>query len=703
MLLQNVFVALIHKPKGLDFSETPYKRRTSFAAMFTGVCLAIIVFTTLGLSLVFILNLRSITTKQIRLNAGESISRSRNSVSAMLEKYGEMLQNTGFSIAALLSRGAASAEDMEPYFNRIASRLPDVSILYYTNNLPWFQEEGLAVFSPDWTPPPDWDNTQRPWFIKAKQAQGRVACTDPYVIATTNEIAVALSAVVYNENHEDIGVVGIDLLVNDLHTLLNEDLMIPGQQVFLLNKEGLFISHSDINAVMNKNFFVETGLERYKQQALSSQSFVAMDKEVFIYSAAVPNTDWALVSTIPVKTVFAEVNAMLVRLIVVGLAMLAAAAALSMVFTRRMLTLPIRELEQAAKALADMDFTVDIKNIRTDEIGNIQQALMQIRESLQKSLDDLKVHLENMSMTGRQLNTVIVESSDALGVINRNMDSMESGTGVQMESVARTARAIDEIAGSIDSLNNAVHTQAAHITESSAAIEEMVANIASIRTVVSRVGKTTDALGKSSASGHTMLLNLAEEVSRMHEQSATLQNANKTIADIAGQTNILAMNAAIEAAHAGESGKGFAVVAQEIRKLAELAGKESEGVSGEIKKLEQAIARIGTVSHETVAAMDTIFTEIKALDDSFAVVNNAVDEQATGGGQILTALKTIQDMTGQVRDGAETIHRQSGSIHEDMEKLRRTSAEVTGRAHEVRLAGKSIALFLERAKTITVS
>ena len=366
------------------------------------------------------------------------------------------------------------------------------------------------------------------------------------------------------------------------------------------------------------------------------------------------------------------------------------------------ITRPIVELEKIAAALANMDFNVHIDKFSKDEIGNMQRALIRIRDSLHKAIGDLNEHLEKAAATGKRLNTVVAESSDSLRVITDNMDTMESETDSQMKSVAQTSDAIKEIVKSITSLDSAVYTQASHITESSAAIEEMVANIASIRTVVGKVGKTTDALGKSSSAGHNMLLKLAEEVQRMHEQSATLQNANKTIADIAGQTNILAMNAAIEAAHAGESGKGFAVVAGEIRKLAELAGKESEGVSAEIKKLEKAIEQIGTVSHETVEAMDTIFTGIKTLDSSFAVVNNAVDEQATGGGQILTALKTVQDMTGQVQDGAETIRRQSGSIHEEMEKLRRTSEEVSKRAHEVKLAGGSIASFLEQAQTITV-
>jgi methyl-accepting chemotaxis protein len=195
-----------------------------------------------------------------------------------------------------------------------------------------------------------------------------------------------------------------------------------------------------------------------------------------------------------------------------------------------------------------------------------------------------------------------------------------------------------------------------------------------------------------------MLLKLVEEIKRIQKQSTNLQNANKTIFEITAQTNILAMNAAIEAAHAGEAGKGFAVVAGEIRKLAELSSKESEGISAEIRKMEKGIAQITSVSNETVKSMDTIFTKIKTMDDSFAQVNNAVEEQASGGSQILNALQNIKSVTLQVRDGAETIHKQSGKIYEGMETLQQVSQNVIKRAGVVKDGSRDIATFLEEAK-----
>ena len=677
-----------------------YKK--SFAALFTAVCLSIIGFITLTISLIFFTNLHSITYRQTEANTKETIDCVQNEVLTQFRTWASFITYTAIGVAPIMSQEPVDTQALERMFRRIVEAQSDVWLLYGSSNQVWNHEGGYMIYHDGTIPPDTLDNTRRSWYLNAKANPGKAAYTEPFRSASTGRFTISVSANVYDDRQRDIGVISGNVSIDFLETLLNSGASIRSQKLYLINKQGLFIAHPEDNAIMAKSFFEETGLEQYRNDVLGSPVFSHIDKAIFIYSSAIPNTDWILVSTIPVKTVFAEARTMLIRLILIGLALLSAAGALSAIFTRNMLTVPIRELERVAEALANMDFTVTFQKFRPDEIGNIQRALILIRDSLRKSIDELNDHLLKAVASGKQLNTVIFESSDSLNVITGNLDIMENETGAQMESVARTSSAIEEIIKSIDALDSAVAAQSVHIGESSTAVEHRVAYIESLRATAGTVGKTTEALGKSSASGHAMLLNLAEEVRRMHEQSAALQNANKTIADIAAQTNILAMNAAIEAAHAGESGKGFAVVAQEIRKLAELAGKESEGVSGEIKKLEQAIERIGGVSQETVAAMDTIFTEIKALDASFTQVNHAVEDLASGSGHILRTLRLVQETTGQVREGAQMIHRQSGSIHDEMEKLRHTSAEVTGHAHEVRLAGGSIASFLEQAKTITV-
>ena len=669
--------------------------------MFTAMCLTIILLTGVSLTLIFSLSLRTITRRQIEAYTREIVNSIRESVTGKFLSWSNLVNYTAFGVAPLMASEPVDHKAIERILKRVVNSQSDLWLLYCTNNLVWNQPGGYAAFSDGENRDPTWDNTTRSWFTGAKANPGKIVYAEPYIAANSGKLTTAVSTNVYDEENRDLGVISGNISIDFLGTLMNTGASLASQKLYLLNKEGLFITHPDNNAVMKKNFFNESGLEQYRDPILRSPLFSFMDEQVFLYSVVIPEVEWILVSLIPTSTLFAEMNGLLRRLILIGAAFLAAAAAVSFLFTYAMLTVPIRDVKRVAGALADMDFSVDIEQFRTDEIGEMQRALIKIRDSLRNGIDNIqREHLAKTLNTGKRLNTVVVESFDAMELITGNMDAMDGKVHAQMESVRTVSDTSENIFKQADAFERTVHTQAERIADSSKVIEQMAAAIASIRSIVEGAGKTTDTLTKSSEAGHRMLLKLAEELKSMEQRFGTLQRANKTIADIAGQTNILAMNAAIEASHAGESGKGFAVVAQEIRKLAELSGKESESISAEIKKMEQAIGRIGMVSQETVGAMDAIFTEIKAMGSSFGKVNHAVAEQADGGARMLESLRSVRDMTDLVREGAGLIHRQSGSIYEEMQKLERISQEVTESVYEMRVAGKGIASFLEHAKAL---
>ena len=675
-----------------------HNKKASCAVLFSLVCVTGVLFAVISLSTMFFINLRTLSNERIETLVHEQVAHLRYQVAYGLRQHTDVLYHAAAGIANILRGGEyVPFQEMRGFLDRLSKTDPNVGLLYFSNNYPWNSEAGYYI-NDGWIPPDDWNNTKRPWFTDAKKAAGTVAYMEPYKDSSTGELVSTLSTIVFDEQGKDIGVIAADVFITDWTKLLEENAATPGQRFFLLNGKGLFITHPEPSMVMNADFFIETNMESYRTTILGSPVFSIITKDQFIYSTTIPQTDWILVSTVPVAIIFAKTNRLLVRTVLISLILLAAATIITALFTRSMIVRPIKGIQKIALSLADMNFAIDIKRFRNDEIGDIQRALLLIRDSLRRAFDELKDNLGNMTDTGVRLNSVVSESSDALVKITSDMDAMKRDADAQLRSVSQTSGEVEEIAKSIDVLDNAVHTQSARIAESSGAIEEMVANIASIKNVVENVEKTTGAISASSSAGHTRLLKLAEEVKQIQEQSATLQNANKTISDIAARTNILAMNAAIEAAHAGDSGKGFAVVASEIRKLAELSGKESDAISGEIKKMGQEIARISDASHETVRSMDAMFSEIKAMNESFAAVAAAVEEQAKGGGQILTAIKTIQDTTGQVREGAGAIQRRSGSIRQEMEKLRQISEAVTRRAHEVQNAGGNIASFLERAR-----
>jgi len=675
-------------------------RKTSFARSFTFVSVIMIVFITLSLSLVFFYNLRNKISYLTEVNTRENISHSRDLVFSEINKQEAAIRLTANGIVHFYKHGTVSFDSMSGFMADIMENVPNSLCIYFTNNRKWNEPNGFAAFGDFWVPDEDWDNTQRSWFTEAKNANGSIVFSEPYVDADSNEIVITLSMNVYNSSGQDIGVVANDVEVYYLRDMLTSLVKIPGQEVYIINQDGLFITHDDINAIMEKDFFNELKMSKYRKSVLGSDDFFILDRNNIVFSSAIPHTDWILVSTIPTSVIFADTNTLILRLIILSLAMLIGVVIISVLFTNRMLTVPLKGILQVTESLALMDFTVEIDKYRKDEIGDIQHALIEIRDSLHTSIDSLQSHLTKSEDESKKLNTIVVDSFGALEAISANIDVMDAKVKSQMMSVQNAAESSTEIHHKSEAFEKIVQNQAAYIIESSSAIEQLAEHINTIRLVVDNTNETTGTLSKSSETGQKMLFKLTDELYKITEQSETLRKANEAIFDITSQTNILAMNAAIEAAHAGEAGKGFAVVAGEVRKLAELSGKESEAISAQIKKMEQTISQIDNVSKETVSAMNIIFNMIKTLDTSFAKVNTAVDEQAMGSARTLSILKNVQQMTGEVKTGAEAMYKRSADIHNDMNKLREISTEVSEKVTEVRSSSASIASLLDNVRNL---
>lgn len=360
------------------------------------------------------------------------------------------------------------------------------------------------------------------------------------------------------------------------------------------------------------------------------------------------------------------------------------------VYTLRSLLLSIRKIVLSANNLAEMDFSKDIVVERKDEIGDIQQALSEIRDNLRKNISKMKDTETLKQERILKLQEIIGQSSKGFLQINSDMDTTRNMADEQERAINEAAESMELIESHIKGFEQTVSVQNEHISRSTESVQAMVNGLIEMKNIAGEARNTVAKLEKSSESGKKMLATLAEELGQIDKQSAFLEETNDTLVNIAAQTNLLAMNAAIEAAHAGEAGKGFAVVASEVRKLAESSHKESENISGEIKEMKAVIERVRRASDNTVATMDTVFQSVTDMETAFRAVADSLEKQMVNGTLISDTVSAIRETTSHVRDGSEGVKTQNQAINRIIDRLLTISKEVKGSVLDVVNASRNI-------------
>ncbi|MDR2536841.1 MAG: methyl-accepting chemotaxis protein [Treponema sp.] len=244
---------------------------------------------------------------------------------------------------------------------------------------------------------------------------------------------------------------------------------------------------------------------------------------------------------------------------------------------------------------------------------------------------------------------------------------------VQAASIGQVARVLQDIHAR---QNKAIATQMEQVNGSGPLFEELKQGI-----------ENMDKIVLDNVTGYTNLTSHAglgkDEMSKLHEMIDTLTvkittvfDANKAINKIASQTNLLAMNAAIEAAHAGDSGKGFAVVADEIRNLAESSNKQSKIITDSMKSLKEAMENAVHTSKNTSLSFDNIFTAIKNMDANQSVLVKAISGQHGSMEEIINRFAGIQQSVKEIHEGSGSLLTQSKTIQSEVEKLTSITQEV---------------------------
>ena len=552
-------------------------------------------------------------------------------------------------------------------------------------------------------------------FYNTSLRTGQEAIIDPYYYEIEGKnVLITTVTVPIKRGSRVIGVAGIDIELSEIQDIVLKIKPFGDGVAAVFSNGGIIVAHPDASR-LGKRFeeteadmigdeignmvdAIKNGTQYQAVIAPNTRSSMIFDINPFVIgNSAAP---WAVAILVPERTVMAPVYRMVAVLIILGTLILVVITIIVM-FIAHSITAPLKSMEQVFVTVGEGDFTHILKADSKDEIGTISRSFNNTMEKIRFLISTIKEQSSSLFDIGTDLASHMDETSAAVTEITANIQSIKNQVMNQSASVTQTNATMEQISSSIGKLSSHVGNQSSSVSQSSSAIEQMLANIKSVTQTLVKNAENVKKLTEASDVGHASLKDVVVDIEAIARESEGLFEINAVMENIASQTNLLSMNAAIEAAHAGEAGKGFAVVSDEIRKLAESSEEQSKIISTVLKKIKSSIDKIDLSTKNVLDKFDAIDREIKIVVEQEGNIRNAMEEQGAGSKQILDAVGQLNEITFQVKNESEEMSEGSKEVINESKNLENVTANITSGMSEMAIGADQINTAVIRVREIS--
>jgi methyl-accepting chemotaxis protein len=522
----------------------------------------------------------------------------------------------------------------------------------------------------------------------------------------TSEVPVVtvIYKVVNSQTNQAVGYVGLNF-ISSIQTYVDQiskDVYDGAGVAGFYNEAGVTVAHFDqerVGDIMNENAKEQALLGTHISEVFNLIKNGGDPLVLNLYSDTLKTdmhlvyqpieildcgTTWTMMVGVPMNVVTAGVRSLTIFVIIFAFGAIVISAIVVYVFAVQIVK-PILGMSLTLKDISEGegDLTKVIPVNGKDETADMAHFFNLTLEKIRNLIIVIKKQASTLFDIGNQLASNMTETAAAVNEITANIQSIKGRVINQSASVTETNATMEQITDNINRLNSHIEHQTSSVSQSSSAIEEMLANIQSVTNTLVKNSDNVEELMNASEVGKTGLQEVAQDIQEIARESEGLLEINSVMENISSQTNLLSMNAAIEAAHAGEAGKGFAVVADEIRKLAESSSEQSKTISTVLKKIKSSIDKISSSTDNVLNKFGAIDGAVKTVSDQEENIRNAMEEQGQGSKQILDAIGKLNEITQQVKGSSLEMLEGSKEVIKEGGNLEKATEEITGGMNEM--------------------
>lgn len=519
------------------------------------------------------------------------------------------------------------------------------------------------------------------WYKSVTNSKEAVVWSNPYYDENTKITMVTATSPFYDKDNKLLGTTTGDIDITNLQKMISEIKVGEKGKAILIDNTGLFMAGVSQDKIMKQKISEDnsTGLKSLSTDLLSGKSgnseySIDKDKNV-IYYKTIPSTKWVVALTIPEKELYAPLNSLLIKLGAIATGVIVLVGIAIFLFSTY-ISKNLKKADTLSEIISQGDLSQNIEVTSDDEIGHMY----------------------------KNLNNMTFKLKDVLGSITQNLDTLVATSEELTASADQTQMASEKIAISMQELAEGSDEQFESSNSAVKVVEDISLKMQSISVNIEEVTNTSLLAAKTANSGEAVITKVKEQitdidkkvalssniVNTLGEKSTSIGDIVSMITSISEQTNLLALNAAIEAARAGEQGRGFAVVADEVRKLAEQSGNAAEQIASLITEIQSEIKNAISMMKDGTDSVREGIVIVDEAKKSFDNINGAVIQVSDKAQNVSQLIIDIYGSTKNMVAAIEKISKISQDSTANTQNVAASAEEQSALMKEVALAAEGL-------------